>query len=61
VGSSFDRLLLTCYRYDPAARRYQPYAFGIVRAAGAVTLLALAAFVGRLFWRERRTRREADA
>jgi protein SCO1/2 len=62
VGTSFDRLLLTCYRYDPAARKYQPYAFGIVRAGALLTLLALAGLVARLFWRERaRTRRAALA
>jgi len=62
VGTSFDRILLTCFRYDPASRKYQPYAFGIVRAGGALTLIVLAVVVGRLFWRERtRARREAKA
>jgi protein SCO1 len=57
VGTSFDRLLLTCFRYDPAARKYAPYAFGIVRLGGALTLLGLAAVIGRLVWRERHGRR----
>lgn len=62
VGTSFDRLLLTCFRYDPATRKYQPYAFGIVRAGGALAFLGLAALIGRLVWRERRNaRRAADA
>jgi protein SCO1/2 len=62
VGTSFDRLLLTCYRYDPAARRYLPYALGLVRTGGLLTLLALAALIGRLLWRERaRARAEARA
>ncbi len=54
VGTSFDRLLLTCYRYDPASRKYQPYAFGIMRAGGALVLLALGGLVVTLVLRERR-------
>jgi protein SCO1/2 len=59
VGTSFDRLLLTCYRYDPASRKYEPYALGIVRAGGLVTLLVLGAVILRLVWRERRARAAA--
>jgi len=54
VGTSFDRLLLTCYRYDPASRKYEPYAFGIVRAGALATLLGLSGLIGALLWRERR-------
>jgi len=62
VGTSFDRLLLTCYRYDPASRKYQPFAFGFLRIGGLLTLAALAALIGRLFWRERaRARQGAQA
>jgi protein SCO1/2 len=50
VGTSFDRLLLTCYRYDPASRRYAPYVHGIIRAGGLAVLGALAATLG-VFWR----------
>jgi protein SCO1 len=60
VGTSFDRLLLTCYRYDPATRKYQPYAFGIVRAGALLTLVALGLLIARLSWRER-TRARASA
>jgi protein SCO1/2 len=51
-----DRFLLTCYRYDPASRRYEPYALGVVRAGGALVLVALTALIGGLVWRERRAR-----
>jgi protein SCO1/2 len=54
VGTSFDRLLLTCYRYDPASRKYEPYAFGIVRAGGVAALLGLGGLIAALVWRERR-------
>jgi protein SCO1/2 len=59
VGTSFDRLLLTCYRYDPASRKYEPYALGFVRAGGLVALVGLAGLIGALVWRERRTRTRA--
>jgi protein SCO1/2 len=54
VGTSFDRLLLTCYRYDPASRKYEPYAMGIMRAGALAVLLALGGLIGVLFWREKR-------
>lgn len=50
VGTSFDRLLLTCYRYDPASRRYEPYALGFVRVAMLGVLGGLAVMLG-VFWR----------
>jgi protein SCO1/2 len=56
VGTSFDRFLLTCYRYDPASRKYEPYALGIVRAGGAVVLVALVGLIGGLLWREKRAK-----
>jgi protein SCO1/2 len=57
VGTSFDRLVLTCYRYDPASRRYQPFALGFVRAGGALVAVALAGLVAGLLWRERKKAR----
>lgn len=61
VGTSFDRLLLTCYRYDPASRKYQPYAFGILRAGGLAVLLALSGLIAALVVRERRARGRRSA
>jgi protein SCO1/2 len=56
VGTSFDRFLLTCYRYDPASRKYEPYAWGFVRAGALVVLLALTGLIGGLVWREKRAK-----
>jgi protein SCO1/2 len=50
VGTSLDRLLLTCYRYDPVSRRYQPYVVGFIKAAGLAVFGALALTLG-VFWR----------
>jgi protein SCO1/2 len=57
VGTSFDRLVLTCYRYDPATRKYQPFAMGLVRAGGALAAVSLAGLVAGLLWRERKKAR----
>lgn len=56
VGTSFDRLILTCYRYDPASRKYEPYAWGFVRAGALIVLVALGGLIGGLVWRERKAR-----
>lgn len=56
VGTSFDRFLLTCYRYDPSTRKYEPYAWGFVRAGAVLVLVALTGLIGGLVWRERRGR-----
>jgi protein SCO1/2 len=57
VGTSFDKLVLTCYRYDPASRKYQPFALGFVRAGGALALFGLAGLIAGLLWRERKKAR----
>jgi protein SCO1 len=61
VGTSFDRLLLTCYRYDPASRTYVPIALWFVRASALAVLGGLSVVLG-IFWRrEWKGRRGAAA
>jgi protein SCO1/2 len=57
VGTSFDRLVLTCYRYDPSSRKYLPFAMGFVRLGGAAGALALFGLIVGLLRRERRKAR----
>ena len=45
LGTVVDQLLLLCYHYDPKAGRYGAFAINSMRGAGAITLLALGAFV----------------
>ncbi len=61
VGTSFDRLLLTCYRYDPASRKYEPFAWGFVRAGGLVVLAALTGLIVGLVVKERRAKARQSA
>ena len=53
IGSPVDALLLFCYHYDPVAGRFAPV-MGVLRAAGVLTVLGLAAL---LFYLTRKTRR----
>jgi len=54
IGSAVDHLLLYCYRYDPATGKYGAVAMNLVRAGGAVTVLALVGFI--VVMRRRETR-----
>jgi len=54
VGSLMDRIILSCFHYEPDSHKYGVYIFGVMRLAGALTILILGAFVLVLFKRERR-------
>lgn len=45
IGNTVDQILLFCYHFDPHSAKYTFLAMGILRAAGAATLLALGGFV----------------
>jgi protein SCO1/2 len=61
VGTTLDRLLLTCYRYDPASRKYAPFAWGLLRIGGAAVLAALGGLIVGLVVRERRAKARQTA
>lgn len=42
IGSTIDRIILYCHRYDPKTRHYTPVAMNIMRVGGGATLLLLA-------------------
>lgn len=54
IGSPVDQVLLLCYHYDPLTGQYGLAIAGVLRAAGAITVLALAAFLAAMYRRERR-------
>lgn len=55
VGTLMDRVVLFCLQYDPKAGTYTFYAYNLMRAAGALTVLILA-FVLISFWLKQRRR-----
>ncbi|MCP4898022.1 MAG: SCO family protein [bacterium] len=56
VGSTWDRILLYCYHYDPSSRGYAPVAMNIMRLGGGVTVAVLGSTLGLLWIREARRR-----
>jgi protein SCO1 len=54
IGSITDRIIMSCFRYDPASRRYGVYIFGFLRIGSGVVLAAVAALILTLLRRERR-------
>ncbi len=54
IGGIVDRVLLTCFRYDPASRRYAPYVSGVLKGGAAITLLLVGGALAAVWRRERR-------
>ena len=54
VGSPLDKLILSCFHYDPKTGRYTPFAVGIMRLAGVATILVVALVLLALWRREGR-------
>lgn len=59
TGSSFDKLLLFCFHYDPQARSYVLFATNFMRAGGVLVVLILGLTLWRLFRDERRRSKAA--
>jgi len=60
VGTSFGRVLLKCFRYDPGTGRYRMYAMNFVRGGAFAVFLALAGGLAVL-WRKERIRKRSGA
>lgn len=54
IGSFVDRVLLSCFHYDPDSHKYGIYIMGVMRLCGVVTVLVIAAFLLVFFRREKR-------
>lgn len=54
IGSIIDRVILSCFHYEPDSHKYGLYVFGVMRLAGVLTILILGSFVLVMLKRERR-------
>lgn len=53
IGTTVDRLILSCFHYDSSLGRYGPFAFGIMRLGAAFTLLVIGSVL-LIYWRKER-------
>jgi len=53
IGGVVDRVLLTCFRYDPSARKYGVYVIGVMRGGSAFVLLLFSLGMMALLRRDR--------
>jgi protein SCO1/2 len=58
IGNPVDQILLFCYHFDPHSAKYTPFALGILRVAGAATVLTLGGFVFIMLRRENRQKKD---
>lgn len=56
IGSTLERILLYCYRYDPDSKSYAMVAVNVMKLGGLVTVLGLGIFLGVMWFRERKRR-----
>lgn len=56
IGSPVDQFLLLCFQYDPAHGTYTLAILKVLRIAGGLTVIALAAYLVTTLRRERRNR-----
>lgn len=54
IGSLVDRVLLSCFHYDPDSHRYGVYILGVMRLGGFLTILILGLMLLVYFRQERR-------
>jgi protein SCO1/2 len=61
VGTSFDKVLMSCYRYDPATRRYAPFVMGFMRIGAGMVFLALVGLLTVLWRKELAMKRQRQS
>jgi len=57
LGTTVDKVLMSCFYYDASIGAYGPFAFGVMRVGGAFIVLSLSIFLS-FMWRIERRRDE---
>lgn len=61
IGSLADQLIVSCYQYDDEEGAYVPFAWGVMRLGGALTVLLLGGFLTIMIRDDRRRTRGEGA
>jgi protein SCO1 len=61
VGTTLDRVLLSCFRYDPMSRKYAPFVMGFMRIGAGLAFICLATLLTVLWRKELVMRRKRAA
>jgi protein SCO1/2 len=61
VGTTLDKVLMSCYQYDPAKRRYAPFVMAFMRIGASVCFLALVGLLTILWRKELAMKRQRQA
>jgi protein SCO1/2 len=61
IGTTLDKVILSCYKYDPATRRYGPFVVGFMRIGAGLVFLALVGLLTVLWRKEIAMRRRSAA
>ena len=61
VGTTLDKVLMSCYRYDPAKRRYAPFVMGFMRIGAGTCFFALVGLLTVLWRKELVMKRQRQA
>jgi protein SCO1/2 len=60
VGTSLDKVIMSCYRYDPTKRRYAPFVMGFMRIGAGMVFFALAGLLTVLWRKELAMKRQSQ-
>ncbi|MBD3166126.1 SCO family protein [bacterium] len=61
IGSTVDKLILSCFHYDPDAGSYTLFAANVMKLGGLLTMVLLGGVIGGLFLREKRLKKKRAA
>lgn len=54
IGSIADQVIYSCYQFDPEIGKYSPFALGVVRIGGVLTVALMGSYIAFSLVRERR-------